>query len=96
MHNINNITIGNVTTDTPLFCNVVLIREEVISDNYLVVGIDTTEVVARAEDKLLELCKSYVSEYNNMSGTEIDDILSDGYIMLEDGGSICITWPELV
>ena len=96
MNNIDSITIGGVVTDTPLFCNVVLIREGVICDSYLIVGIDTTEVGARAEKKFMELCKSYAPEYNNITDKEMGDILSDGYIVLEYGGSICITWPELV
>ena len=79
---------------SPVFCNIVVVKDEVVNENILIVGAELTEVNAKSEKIFLDKCKNYIFGFENYSHEEIQFLLNEGYVTFM-GGSICITFPEM-
>lgn len=71
---------------------VTVIEHNVVSEQYVFIE---EYAKIKAEQKFLELCKEYCSNFDGFSSDEVDDILMDGFLETLSGKSINITWPEL-
>lgn len=76
------------------YVNVIVVKENVVSESFLFVG-DHDTISAKAEHKLIDLCRTICSNWEDHSLVDIQVILDDGYYELVNGTSICITWPEV-
>ena len=73
---------------------VILIKDSIVDECFLYYG--KYETVAEAADlKFIELCQSCVSNWDEYTQVDIDNILDDGYYEYGNGNSICITSPTL-
>lgn len=66
------------------------IKDNVIDELFVFVG-EQEKTSTEAEEKFLEMCREYCTNFEQYDEDDISDILNDGYVMLGNG-SICISW----
>lgn len=73
----------------PEYVSVIVVRNDVVDQNYLFVG-PSRIIAASAEEKFKELVKG-----EGLEPDDLEAVLEDGYWEFKDGnGSVCINWPE--
>lgn len=83
-----------IMNDELYFLNVIVIKKSVIDVSYLFVG-PLKEIAKQAEKKFLDLCADNISNWDEHTLEDIEDILDDGYYEFGNGNSICITHPSV-
>jgi hypothetical protein len=76
-----------------IYANVILIKEGMISENYLFRGVDYDKVKRCAETKFIDLASEHVLEWFSIDYKDQEDILNDGFVMLNDV-SVCLVYTD--
>lgn len=75
--------------------NVILFKNNSIEENYLFSGENSEDVAKKAESKMIEILRSEMSNFDEYTSEDIDNILEDGYESFGNG-AVFITWPDIV
>ena len=77
------------------YCNIIAIRDNNLDENNLICGEIRSEVERRAEKVFQDKCSQNISNWDDYTTEDIEEVLEEGYIIFGHG-SIYMFWPEVI
>lgn len=76
-------------------CNVIVMKADVLQENYLVISEDRQKCGEQAEYKFKQLCER-LAHKRSLDEEEVDEWMTEGYTQLPGTDyEILLSWPEV-